>query len=144
MITLLSFIATLLIIVFVHEFGHYCAARFFGVRVLQFSVGFGKALWQKTDKRGTVWILAPILLGGYVRMLDEETAAEMKIDPSDAIESKNNWQNFLIYAAGPLANIILAILITAGFYITRRSRSKADYWQGARFVRRSTSRYNRR
>ena len=51
-------------------------------------------------------------------MLDEETAAEMKIDPSDAIESKNNWQNFLIYAAGPLANIILAILITAGFYIT--------------------------
>ena len=90
MITLLSFIATLLIIVFVHEFGHYCAARFFGVRVLQFSVGFGKALWQKTDKRGTVWILAPILLGGYVRMLDEETAAEMKIDPSDAIESKNN------------------------------------------------------
>ena len=52
MITLLSFIATLLIIVFVHEFGHYCAARFFGVRVLQFSVGFGKALWQKNRQAG--------------------------------------------------------------------------------------------
>ena len=96
------------VVFYCHVTNHRLCARvwpllcgtFFGVRVLQFSVGFGKALWQKTDKRGTVWILAPILLGGYVRMLDEETAAEMKIDPSDAIESKNNWQNFLIYAAG--------------------------------------------
>ena len=116
MITILAFLVTVCVIVFIHELGHYYAARLFSVRVLQFSVGFGKALWQKTDKHGTNWVFAPVLLGGYVRLLDEQTAKELKLDPATALENKDNWQNFIIYAAGPLANILLSIVVVAGLY----------------------------
>ena len=113
-ITLLSFTAMILLVVAVHEFGHYAAARFFGVRVLRFSVGFGKPLALKTDSAGTEWVVAPILLGGYVRLLDRETAAAINAADSTTMEAQNNWRRFVIYAAGPLANLILAAVILTG------------------------------
>ncbi|MGI9306317.1 MAG: RIP metalloprotease RseP [Gammaproteobacteria bacterium] len=117
-IALLSFAAVILPVVAIHEFGHYAAARFFGVRVLRFSVGFGKPLALKTDSAGTEWALAPILLGGYVRLLDAETAAKLNAPHAETMEAQNNWRRFVIYAAGPLANIILAIVILTGVFMS--------------------------
>lgn len=114
MTTILSFFATIFIVVAVHEWGHYIAAKMFGVRVLRFSVGFGKPLFSWTDKAGTEWALAPIPLGGYVRMLDEESAKEKGADASETMEAQPNWRRFIIYAAGPLANFLLAAAIFAG------------------------------
>ena len=71
MSTLLSFILAISILVVIHEFGHFWVARRCGVKVLRFSVGFGKPLWSYTDKLGTEFSIAPIPLGGYVKMLDE-------------------------------------------------------------------------
>ena len=114
MTALLAFIALVLPVVAVHEFGHYLAARFFGVRVLRFSVGFGKPLAVRTDSAGTEWALAPILLGGYVRLLDRETAAEANLPDGGTMEAQNNWRRFVIYAAGPLANLVFAAVILTG------------------------------
>ena len=112
-----AFVGMVILVVSVHEFGHYLVARYFKVRVIRFSVGFGPALGLITDKAGTEWVLAPIPLGGYVRMLDEETAKEQKLDMSECLESKRNWQQFLIYAAGPVANLLLSMAILTGVYI---------------------------
>lgn len=68
---LASFIVALGVLITVHEFGHFWVARRCGVRVERFSIGFGKALWRRTDKLGTEYVIALIPLGGYVKMLDE-------------------------------------------------------------------------
>lgn len=118
MFALLSFLAVIVLVVAVHEWGHYAAARFYGVRVLRFSVGFGKPLLKKTDSAGTEWVLAPIPLGGYVRLLDKQTAAELKIDSARTMEAQNNWRRFVIYAAGPLANLALSAVILTGVFMS--------------------------
>ena len=74
MTTLLAFLATLAILIVFHEFGHYLVARLAGVKVLRFSVGFGKVIARREDRRGTEWTLSAIPLGGYVKMLDEREA----------------------------------------------------------------------
>ena len=118
MITLLYFIAMIIIVVGVHEWGHYLAARFFGVRVLRFSIGFGKPLIKKTDKAGTEWALAPIPLGGYVRMLDRNSLSSFPgATAQQTMEAQNNWARFIIYAAGPLANIVLSFFILIGVFM---------------------------
>ena len=71
---LASFIVALGVLITVHEFGHFWVARRCGVRVERFSIGFGKALWRRTDKLGTEYVIALIPLGGYVKMLDERAA----------------------------------------------------------------------
>jgi regulator of sigma E protease len=97
MTTLLSFLLAIAILVFVHEMGHYLAARQCGVKVLRFSIGFGKELLKKTSaKTGTEWVIAAIPLGGYVRMQDE------------SFESKPLRSRAWIVFAGPLANLIFA------------------------------------
>ena len=111
MLALLSFIGTILVVVFVHEYGHYLAARIFGVRVIRFSIGFGKPIWSRLDTKGTEWVIAPVPLGGYVRMLDREYAREKQLPLVDTVEEKKNWQRIIIYAAGPLANIILSVFL---------------------------------
>ncbi|CCJ85093.1 Membrane-associated zinc metalloprotease [Cronobacter dublinensis 582] len=68
---LAAFIIALGVLITVHEFGHFWVARKAGVRVERFSVGFGKALWRRTDRHGTEYVIALIPLGGYVKMLDE-------------------------------------------------------------------------
>ena len=72
--TLLYFIIAISLLVVIHEFGHFWVARRCGVQVLRFSVGFGKPFWSFTDKQGTEFAIAPIPLGGYVKMLDEREA----------------------------------------------------------------------
>lgn len=114
MTILLAFIAIIVIAVFVHETGHYLAARFFGVRVLRFSVGFGPPILRRTDKHGTEWVLAPLPLGGYVQMLDGETAKRASLKYNESLDGKNNFQRFVVYAAGPFANLLLTAFLAAG------------------------------
>ena len=111
MSTLLAFLVIIVIVVTIHEFGHYLAARCFRLRVLRFSVGFGRPLWRRVDKHGTEWVLAPIPLGGYVRMLEIEEAERKKLPLREALESRPPWQRFVVFAAGPLANFILAAFL---------------------------------
>ena len=113
----LAFVAMLLIVVTIHEGGHYVAARYYGVHVMRFCVGFGKPFFMRTDKHGTEWALAPFPLGGYVRMLDSESAQQSGIDPRHTLDAQNNWRSFVIYGAGPLANLLLsAVIMTFVFY----------------------------
>ena len=114
MLALIGFLLTIIIVVTVHEFGHYLAARFFRLRILRFSVGFGKPIWTHTDKRGTEWVLAPIPLGGYVRMLEQEEASISGLPFAQTLESRPPWQRFVVFGAGPLANFILAALLYTG------------------------------
>ncbi len=119
---LVAFFVALLLIVFVHEFGHYIVARWCGVKSEVFSVGFGKELFGFNDKRGTRWKLALWPIGGYVKFAGDANAASQ---PDTSEESKHTagslhsqpvLQRAAIVAAGPLANFILAIVIfTLGF-----------------------------
>lgn len=118
MLTLLSFIAVIIIVVSVHEGGHYLAARAFGVRVLRFSVGFGKPLWLRKDKHGTEWVLAPIPLGGYVRMLDKDAGAQPAYPKHEYLESLPQGKRIVIYAAGPFANFVLSLLVLMVFLLS--------------------------
>ena len=112
MLTLLSFIAVILIVVGVHELGHYFAARACGVRVLLFSIGFGKPFWARRDKNDTVWALAPIPLGGYVQMFDADSPPRFnKYPDNERLSHCPHWKRIFIFAAGPLANFALAFLV---------------------------------
>ncbi|HEY9142575.1 MAG TPA: RIP metalloprotease RseP, partial [Arenimonas sp.] len=104
-------IVSLGILVTFHEFGHYWVARRCGVRVLHFSVGFGKPIWKRIGRDGTEYVVAWIPLGGYVKMLDER---EVEVAPSERHESfnaKSVWQRIAIVAAGPVANLLLCIAL---------------------------------
>ena len=115
--TLIAFLVALTILIFVHELGHYLVARFFDVKVLRFSIGFGRPLLRWTvGKDRTEWVLAAIPLGGYVRMLDERESPETPIAPEllpRAFNRKPLGQRAAIVAAGPLANFLLAIALYA-------------------------------
>lgn len=108
--SLASFIIVIGVLVSVHEFGHFWAARKCGIKVHRFSVGFGKVLWSRTDKYGTEFAVSAIPLGGYVKMLDErneEVPPELR---SQSFNSKTVLQRAFVIAAGPLANFLFAIL----------------------------------
>ena len=107
--TLLSFAFALGVIIVVHEAGHLLMAKAFGVRVMTFSVGFGKRLWG-LQRGETEYRLSAVPLGGYVRLGGESPE---EVDPSDPREflNKPRWQRILVYLAGPAANVILAILV---------------------------------
>ena len=112
LLTLAAFIVALSVLIVVHEFGHYWVARRCGVKVLCFSVGFGRALFSRTcGADRTELRVALVTLGGYVKMLDER---EGDVAPSElhrAFNRKNVWQRSAIVAAGPVANFLLAILL---------------------------------
>jgi regulator of sigma E protease len=113
--TLIAFLVAICVLVFVHELGHYLAARWCGVKVLQFSIGFGPGIERKFGKDQTKWTLAAIPLGGYVKMLDEEVVeAEggAAIAPTELHRAFNRqpiWKRCIIVIAGPLANFLFAI-----------------------------------
>ena len=107
--TLLYFIIAISILVVIHEYGHFWVARRCGVHVLRFSVGFGKPLWSIRDKRGTEYSIAPIPLGGYVKMLDEREAPVPEHLLDQAFNRKPAWQRIAIASAGPIANFLFAI-----------------------------------
>ena len=110
---LAAFIIALGILVTIHEYGHFWVARKLGVKVLTFSVGFGKPLLQKVGKDGVRYILAAIPLGGYVKMLDERETEQgvSKEDKPYAFNNKSVWARMAIVLAGPIANFLLAILL---------------------------------
>ena len=104
------------VLVTFHEFGHFWVARRCGVKVLRFSVGFGRALWSRRGKDGTEYRIAMIPLGGYVSMLDENRLdeADSDIPAADLARAFNRqsvWKRIAIVAAGPLANLLLAVAL---------------------------------
>jgi regulator of sigma E protease len=92
-----------------HEFGHFWVARRMGVRVLKFSIGFGKKLWSRTDRHGTEYVIAAIPLGGYVKMLDEREGDVEEADLDQAFNRKSVWARIAIVAAGPIFNLIFTL-----------------------------------
>ncbi|MFZ5593510.1 MAG: sigma E protease regulator RseP [Pseudomonadota bacterium] len=104
------FVIALGVLITVHEFGHFWVARKLGVKVLRFSVGFGKPLWSRRGKDGTEYVIAAIPLGGYVKMLDEREAPVAPHELSFAFNRKPLGSRFAIVFAGPLFNFLLAIL----------------------------------
>lgn len=108
--SLAAFIVALGVLVTVHEFGHFWVARRCGVYVQRFSVGFGRTLWRRTDKKGTEYVLAVIPLGGYVKMLDERNETVPDELRHQSFNSKTVWQRAAIISAGPIANFIFAVL----------------------------------
>ncbi|WP_109394055.1 sigma E protease regulator RseP [Proteus terrae] len=107
---LAAFIIVLGILITVHEFGHFWVARRCGIYVERFSIGFGKAIWSKTDKHGTEFVIAWIPLGGYVKMLDERVAEVAPERRHLAFNNKTVGQRAAVVAAGPIANFLLAIV----------------------------------
>ena len=118
---IVPFLAVLTVIVFVHEMGHYLVARWNGVAIQTFSIGFGRELFGWNDKHGTRWRLSAIPLGGYVRFVGDMNAASTpdidviaNADPTLAprlFANKNVWQRISVVAAGPIANVILTFVI---------------------------------
>ena len=105
------------ILVTFHEFGHFCVARWCGVHVLRFSIGFGKPLIKRTGRGGTEFVVSAIPLGGYVKMLDER---EFEVDPADlhqAFNRKPVWQRMAIAAAGPVFNFLLSFALFWGMFV---------------------------
>ena len=111
-ITILSFLFTVGVLVVIHELGHYFAARMMGVKILRFSVGFGRTLWSKRSGRDqTEWALAAIPLGGYVKMLDEREGEVKPEERARAFNRQSVGARIFIVLAGPLANFGLAFLL---------------------------------
>ena len=129
----LPFLAVLTLVVTIHELGHFWAARACGVSVDRFSIGFGRAIFRRTDRRGVEWVVGWLPLGGYVRFSEDESAATSIPDQETLDEMRASihrregvgaehryfhfkpiWQRAVIVAAGPIANFILAIALFAG------------------------------
>lgn len=108
--TVAAFVVAILILVSLHEFGHYIVARWCGVKVTRFSVGFGKPFWRKRCG-DTEWCLAPIPLGGYVKMVDTREGDVAEADLPYAFDRQHPAKRIAIVAAGPLTNLALAVLL---------------------------------
>lgn len=99
LLNILVFLCTVFLLILVHEFGHFWVAKQLGFKIERFSIGFGKPLWHHRSKRGVEYVIAPILLGGYVKFQDE------------SYESQAVWRRMLVMLAGVTANVLLAIFI---------------------------------
>jgi regulator of sigma E protease len=121
----LSFIVVISVIVFIHEFGHYLAARLCGVKIDVFSIGFGREIFGFHDRHGTRWKFSLLPFGGYVKMYGDVGAAS-NTDPAalDAMNTRQKalsfhhkalWQKAVIVAAGPIANFVLTIIVFTYF-----------------------------
>ncbi|MEG9531581.1 RIP metalloprotease RseP [Mannheimia indoligenes] len=108
MTSTIAFFVLICVLVFVHEYGHFWAARKCGVKVTRFSIGFGKVLFRKTDKHGTEFAFSLIPLGGYVQMWNGEQGVDAR--PEQSLATKSVLQRAFIIFAGPAANFIFAIL----------------------------------
>ena len=128
--TVLPFVVVLGIVVFVHEYGHYIVARWCGIRSEVFSIGFGPVIWSRRDRRGTIWQLAALPLGGYVRFLGDgdgtsraDPAALRGMSAAERAESFHGatvWRRMATVLAGPFANFLLSVVVFAGLAL----------WQG--------------
>lgn len=116
--TVFVFIIVIGVLVFVHEWGHFTAARSVGVKVEQFSIGFGKEIWARTDKHGTRWKISLIPLGGYVQMMGQEDGKAITAsDDPNSFASKPKWARAWIIFAGPFVNFLFAIVVLAGLFM---------------------------
>jgi regulator of sigma E protease len=116
--TIASFVVALGVLIVVHELGHYLVARWAGVKVLRFCVGFGRPLWSRRFGRDqTEWAVAAIPLGGYVKMVDEREGAVAPEDVPRAFNRQTVGKRFLIVLAGPVANFLLAIALYWGLFV---------------------------
>jgi len=116
--TIGAFVIALGVLIVVHEYGHYLAARLCGVKVLRFSVGFGRplALWRLGADR-TEWVLAAVPFGGYVKMLDEREGPVAPAEAARAFNRQSVWRRFFIVVSGPVFNFIFAVLVYAALFM---------------------------
>ena len=116
--TVVAFIVALGVLIVVHEYGHYIVARLCGVKVLRFSVGFGRplALWRRGPDR-TEWVIAAVPFGGYVKMLDEREGTVAPGEAHRAFNRQSLGRRFLIVVAGPAFNFVFAIVVYAGLFM---------------------------
>jgi regulator of sigma E protease len=121
---ILPFVVVLGVLVFVHELGHYLAARWRGIHVERFSVGFGRAIAGWTDKRGTEWQVGWIPLGGYVKLHGQEQPGDVPADvqagwrPGETFHDKPVKDRAIVVAAGPAANFVLAAVLFGLLFAT--------------------------
>lgn len=108
--SLLGFIIAIGILAGIHEFGHFWVARRVGVKVIRFSIGFGKRLFGWHDKKGTEYVVCAVPLGGYVKMLDQNEGKVAKNDLAHAFNNKPLWARALVILAGPIFNLLFAVL----------------------------------
>ena len=125
LVTVLAFLAVIGPLVFVHEMGHYLAGRMFGAQAEMFSIGMGRELFGWTDRRGTRWKVSALPIGGYVKFrgdmgpASEPDPAWQALPPEErarTLQGRPVWQRFVIVAAGPITNFLVAILVYAGFF----------------------------
>ncbi len=125
LLAIIGFLVVIGPLVFIHELGHYFAGRLFGVKAESFSIGMGREVAGWTDRRGTRWKVSALPIGGYVKFAgdmgpaSEPDPAWLRLPPEERAKTFQGhpvWQRFLIVAAGPVTNFILAILIFAGFF----------------------------
>lgn len=115
---LAAFALVLGVLIIAHEYGHYFVARCAGVKVLRFSVGFGRAVWSKRmGSDGTEWAIGLFPLGGYVKMLDEREGPVAPAELHRSFNRQSVWRRMAIVAAGPLANLVLAIIVYWGLFL---------------------------
>ncbi len=125
-ITLLAFVLTLGVLIVIHEYGHYRVAVACGVKVLRFSVGFGRVIWRRqATPDSTEFVISALPLGGYVKMLDEREGAVPQKDLQRAFNRKPLLQRTAIVAAGPIANLLLAVLLYAAAHWIGIDEAKA-------------------
>jgi regulator of sigma E protease len=116
--TIVAFLVALGSLIVIHELGHFLVARWCGVKVLRFSVGFGRPLWTKlAGSDRTEWVIAAFPLGGYVKMLDEREGAVAAEELPRAFNRQTVWKRFAIVVAGPVANFLLAVVLYWGLYV---------------------------
>ncbi|NCB49788.1 MAG: RIP metalloprotease RseP [Alphaproteobacteria bacterium] len=123
---IIAFLFVLSVVVVLHEFGHFITARLFGVQVVEFSFGFGRELFGRTDKRGTRWKVCLVPLGGYVKMLGDEDASSAshnieglsEDEKSHSFAFQKTWKKALIIFAGPFMNYFSAVVILTGIFFS--------------------------
>src|SRR5256885_13852766 len=109
-ITVLAFVVALGVLIVFHEFGHYLIARLFGVKVLRFSIGFGRPLWRiRSGRDRTEWVVAALPLGGYVKMLDEHEAPVAPEEARRAFTRQRVWGRIASGAAGPGGKFLFTV-----------------------------------
>lgn len=124
-VTIIAFVVALGVLIVFHEFGHYLVARWCGVKVLRFSIGFGRPLLRKRwGKDQTEWVIAAFPLGGYVKMLDEREGEVAPQELTRSFNRKSVARRSAIVAAGPIANFLLAILLYCFLFMLGTSGMK--------------------
>lgn len=112
LITIAAFLVALAVLIIIHEYGHYLIAKLAGVKVLRFSVGFGRRLWsRRAGADRTEWTVCAFPLGGYVKMLDEHEGPVAAGERHRAFNRQSVWRRFAIVSAGPAANFLLAVVL---------------------------------